>query len=123
MVRLSDNRGHCDSLARGLRLLVLLVLLGGMGATTAVAQDIQVPFDRDSTLYSLDDELRRQLDLFPDVAGFQGAELYRIDDTSYELVIRYRANGRIRRERRTLSGADVQALRDRIAQARARRRD
>ena len=88
---------------------------------TAGAQDVQVPFDRDSTLYSLDEDLRRQLDLFPDITGFQGAELYRMDSTTYELVIRYQSGGRVRRERRVLSGAEVQALRDRIAQARSTR--
>ena len=108
---------------RGLQTVVLLILLGGMGAVTAGAQDVQVPFDRDSTLYSLDEDLRRQLDLFPDVTGYQGAELYRLDSTAYELVIRYQIDERIRRERRPLSVAEVQALRDRVAQARSRRRD
>ena len=108
---------------RGLRIGLLLILLGGVGTITAGAQDVQVPFDRDSTLYTIDEELRHQLGLFPDVAGFEGAELYRLDGTAYELVIRYQTDGRMRRERRSLSPAEVQALRDRVVQARSRRRD
>ena len=109
-----------QSSRRELWIIILLGLLAGAPiAHSAKAQDAQVPFDRDSTLYSLDAELRRQLDLFPDVAGFQGAELYRVDRTSYELVIRYRVEGRIRRERRPLSAAEVQALRDHIGQSRS----
>jgi hypothetical protein len=85
----------------------------------AGAQDVQVPFDRDSTLYSIDADLRRQLGVFPDVTGYQGAELYRVAATTYELVIRYRVDGRIRRERRSLSAAEVEALRDRIGRVRS----
>jgi len=85
---------------------------------TAGAQDVQVPFDRDSTLYSIDADLRRQLGVFPGVTGYQGAELYHVEETTYELVIRYRGDGDIRRERRSLSAAEVEALRDRIGRVR-----
>jgi hypothetical protein len=102
-------------------MLAFLLLIGGSTVGSAAAQDVQVPFDRDGTLYSVGPDLRRQLDLFPEVAGFQGAELYRIEGGAYELVVRYRANGRVRRERRPLTEADVQALRTRIARGRSAR--
>ncbi len=96
----------------GVSLILLLVVVSAGGVS---AQDVQVPFDRDSTLYSIDPDLRSRLALFPDVAGFQGAELYRRDSTTYELVIRYREGGRARRTRRGLSTAEVKALRQNIA--------
>lgn len=109
--------------ARRARLIVglLWLLPGALVAEEVGAQDVQVPFDRDSTLYEVDADLRRQLDLFPDVTGYQGAELYRVDDATYELVIRFRVDGRRRRERRSLTAAEVQALRDRIGQVRSAR--
>lgn len=80
---------------RRLRPLTLFVALClTVWATGPVrVQDVQVPVDRDSTVYTIDPALRDALGLFPEVDGFQGAELYRRPEETYELVVRYRANG------------------------------
>jgi hypothetical protein len=101
-----------------LRIVILCgVLVGGAAVSSAGAQDVQVPFDRDSTVYSVDPDLRQRVGLFPDVQGFQGAELYRVDRTTYELVVRYESEGRVRRERRSLTAAEVEDLRSRVTRA------
>lgn len=94
--------------------LLLVGLLGGLAGSPAAAQEVQVPLDRDSTLYVVNADLRQALGLFPEVSGFQEARLYRADDAAYELVIRYEENGRVLRERRTLTSAEVTDLRARI---------
>ena len=92
----------------------LVVLLVGLVGAPAVAQDVQVPLDRDSTLYVLDADLRQELGLFLEVSGFQEARLYRADETGYELVILYKEKGRVLRERRALSSEEVEDLRAQI---------
>ncbi|MFB6271396.1 MAG: hypothetical protein ABEL51_00735 [Salinibacter sp.] len=94
--------------------LLLVALLTGLAAPPGAAQDVQVPLDRDSTVYVLDAALRQKLGLFPEVTGFQEARLYRKDGAGYELVIRYKQNGRVLRERRSLTSSDVEDLRARI---------
>lgn len=97
--------------------LTVCVLLGGACFGSAVqAQETQVPIDEDSTLYTVDRELRDELGLFPDVVNFQEALLYRLEEGQYELVLRYRENGALRRERRSLPWKEVQALRSRVTE-------
>ncbi len=111
-----DKAGRTQRVLQ-LRTSGLLILLLGIASIGSVsAQDVQVPFDRDSTLYTVEPDLRDRLGLFSDVTGFQQAELYRVDDSTYELVVRYTDNGRSRRNRRTLSAAEVEALREDIAE-------
>jgi len=98
------------------RSIIVLVLAGIFAACAppAHAQEQQVPIDQDSTLYRIDADLRDNLGLFPDVAGFQEATLYRLGDGTFELVIEYREGSRTLRERRALTGADVATLRERV---------
>lgn len=90
-------------------------LVLSVGLFSAHAQDVQVPFDTEGTLYTIDADLRDRLDLFPEVEGFQQATLYRVDTNDYELVLLYRSEGNDRRERRSLTSAEVTALRERVA--------
>ena len=92
-----------------------LIVLLAVGSSAATAQDTQVPVDRDGSVYSVDRSLRDAADLFPDVNGFESAVLYRTEAGAYELVVRYREEGRTRRERRTLSAEDVRALRTKVS--------
>ena len=94
--------------------LLLVAFLGGLGVAPTVAQDVQVPLDRDSTLYVLDADLRQELGLFPEASGFQEARLYQADEADYELAIRYEQDGRVLRERRSLAPAEVEDLRAQI---------
>lgn len=95
----------------------LAALVLALGAAPAAAQDTQVPVDRDSTVYSIEPSLREAAGLFPDATGFEGAELYRIEDGGYELVVRYRVRGQTRRERRSLTGEEVRTLRAQVTRA------
>ena len=96
-------------------LILLALIIGGLTATPAQAQEVQVPLDSDSTLYAIDGELRQTLGLFPDVSGFEEATLFQVDADTYELIIQYRSGGQTLRERRMLTAAEVGALRQRIA--------
>ena len=96
--------------------LLLVALLVGLAGPPAAAQDVQIPLDRDSTLYVLDADLRQDLGLFSEVSGFQEARLYRAGDADYELVIRYEQDGRVLRDRRSLPPAEVEALRAQITE-------
>lgn len=96
---------------------VALFMLLGVGMTSPVhAQEVQVPLSPDSTVYTIDAELRQKLGLFPEVKGFQQASLYRLSADAYELVIEYREQGQTLRERRPLTPAEVDRLRQRVAQ-------
>lgn len=97
--------------------VLLVVLLGGLAGSPVAAQDVQVPLDRDSTRFVVDAELRRDVGLFPEVSGFQEARLYRSGDAEYVFVIRYEQEGRVLRERRSLSPAEVTDLRARVTKA------
>ena len=104
--------------------VVAILILGVLGsAMSASAQDVQVPVDTDSTVYTIDSDLRSALGLFPDISGFQGAELYRLEEGGYELVVRYRVNDRILRDRRSKTGAEVQQLRNDVSSRLAERRE
>lgn len=81
----------------------------------AQAQEVQVPLSPDSTITTIDAELRNALNLFPDVAGFQQAQLFKLSENEYELVIAYREGAQVLRERRLLTAADVADLRQRVA--------
>jgi len=96
-------------------LAVLWMLLACIGPVHA--QEVQVPLDADSTLYTLNAELEQDLDVFPEVAGFQQAVLYRQSDGAYELVIQYREGARTLRQRRTLTASEADTLRRRITEA------
>ena len=104
-------------------LCIVVLILGAGAVVPAVAQDTQVPVDRDSSLYTIEPALREAADLFPEVSGFAGAELYRGEEGGYELVVRYRDQGRVRRQRRSLTVDEVRELRARVSRALAARRD
>lgn len=90
-------------------LLVLSVL-----APTASAQQRQVAFDSNGTLFVIDAENRARLGLFPDVEGFVEAQLFRENDTTYELVLIVRDDGERVRTTRTLTRTEVEDLRARV---------
>jgi len=117
------RRARDWSPARRCWTLLLAVVLGCAMWGPAVAQDVQVPLDRDGTLYVIGADLQSELGLFPFVSGFQEARLYRAEgqpaEGQYDLVIRYREDGKALRERRMLSHAEVEDLRMRISKGRA----
>mgnify|MGYP006434641609 CR=1 FL=1 len=115
-VRPSSTLCAQTTLIMTLRRFVPLVLFAlGAVVGTSPAQEVQVPLDPDSTLYTIDADLQQSLNLFSDVSGFQEAVLYQQADGTFELVIQYRENGQTLRTRRALSADEVAALRQRIA--------
>jgi len=94
---------------------VLCIIAVAWGAASpAMAQEERVPLTADGSLFVLTPEIEDELNLFPDVDGFQQAELYKISETEYELVIEYSADGRTLRDRRSLTEQGASDLRSRI---------
>lgn len=111
-IAVSISMTYCCRLAC---VLVLCLLASGLDTHPARAQEVQVPLSPDSTVYTIDAELEQALGLFPDMQGFREAALFRMSETTYELVIIYRQQGQTVRERRTLTGAEVNAFRQQVA--------
>lgn len=103
-------------LQRTINMWAALLLLLLAHPPAGQAQEVQVPFTPDSTVYTLDAELRNDLGLFPGVQRFEQAQLFRLAPSRYELVIIYRQDGQRLRERRTLTEAEVGQLRRQIAE-------
>lgn len=97
------------------RVLFLLSVLLIVGFGSVDAQDRRVPLNPDSTLYVVDTSLENRLNLFPDVTGFQRAELYELESGDFELVIYTGSESNLRRERRKLTPDEVRSLRQRVA--------
>ncbi|MEJ2503850.1 MAG: hypothetical protein P8177_11165, partial [Gemmatimonadota bacterium] len=78
-----------------------------------VAQEVQVPLDRDGQIQEIDRRLAGRLDLFLDeYPDLDTVRLYRIDDDRFVLEVAYTEDGQAARRRVELSGAEVAELRD-----------
>src|SRR5262245_60975585 len=98
----------------GIRALCRLALASLLSAAPLAAQttrEVQVPLDPERGVDEITPELRRGLDLFADVPGFQSARLFRQDDGTLILEISRVEAGGLVRERRTLSGRQLDAFR------------
>jgi hypothetical protein len=83
-----------------------------------VAQEVQVPLDRDGQIQEIDRRLAERLDLFLDeYPDLDTVRLYRIDDDRFVLEVAYTEDGQAARRRVELSGAEVAELRDRVTRA------
>ena len=91
-------------------MITMALLLWG---SVLQAQDQQVPMDRDSSVYTIDAGLQSKLQLeeFEEYPGFRQANLYLLQDGSYELVVEYQRDGRNVRDRKKLGVAEVELLR------------
>lgn len=94
-------------------LTALLLVWGAIPASAqqAPTRETQVPLDPDREVLEVGEDLRDQLSLFPDAAGFLTARLFRRDDGTLVLEISRVEGGRLIRERRTLTDAELAALR------------
>ena len=111
---------HFDSgirlLVRSLNALVLtfLALMIGRVApvrASTVRTERPVSFDSQGTVSELTPALRRQLTLFPEIAGFERARLYCGDDSTFTLQIDYRDAGQEVRQLWAMTPAGVDSLR------------
>jgi hypothetical protein len=119
---------HHERLSSFFAVLVFAFAAAWLAAPFAAqAQEVQVPFDAEETVDVVDAELRERLGLFPEVEGFVEARLFRSgrgEGVAYELVIRYEGEQERRlRERRALSTAEAETLRQRVSRALAQSRD
>ncbi len=94
--------------------LILLQLILTLGSSTALAQEIQRPFDETGSIQTIDRALEEKLQLFPDYEGFREARLYEVSRTEYVLEIIYRPNNDVLRDQQTLALAEVRDLRARV---------
>lgn len=93
---------------------MVALLVFSVTAPATSAQQRQVAFNSDGTLFVIDAENRKSLELFPDVEGFVEAQLFREDESTYELVLIVQDDGERVRQMRTLTQKDVDDLRARI---------
>ena len=97
---------------------MLLYAVVGQLCSPVHAQDVHtehlVALDTEGTLDEITGTLRRQLDLFPDIENFQRARLFRGTDGPYVLEIEYVADRGPSHQRRHLSDAAVDSLRQTI---------
>ena len=87
------------------RLVATALLLGSLCRSSAAAQttrETQVPIDPERGVVEVGPDLRRELGLFGDVAGFQIARLFRQDDGTLVLEISRLADGTLVRDRRVV---------------------
>lgn len=91
-----------------------------LGALGVRAQDVQVSFDQEGTVYSISQSLNNQFGIITGFDGFIEARLFRSGtDTTYTLEVVTERNGQRSRTTRTLTLRDVQALRERVSSIRA----
>jgi hypothetical protein len=90
-------------------LSILCLLL--LSAPLARAQEMQIPLDENGRLEVLTAELREELGLFRDVEGFSEARLFQAGDSLYTLEITTQRDGATLRTRRSLTQAEMLALR------------
>ncbi|MBN2008695.1 hypothetical protein JW960_05075 [candidate division KSB1 bacterium] len=90
---------------------VLVILL----ASISVAQERQIPFDSQGTIYILNQHHESNLRLFTDYSGFQEARLFQIDDDNFVLEVYYQHQGQIYKKRIFLNAEQLSALRGKIA--------
>jgi hypothetical protein len=94
---------------------MLLALLAIAPASTARAQETQVPIDRAGRIERIDARLAARVGLFTGrYPGFQEARLFRAADSSLVLEITTIQKGQLTRERLPLSAAGADSLRARV---------
>jgi hypothetical protein len=96
-------------------LVVLFFLFLLLRPTSARAQEVQVPLDREGKIEIIDSDLEKKLGLFTTYQGFREARLYQISDTSFVLEITYQPADRTMKVRLPLTASEVKVLRDKVS--------
>lgn len=97
--------------------LAAIVVFAGLAAPALAQQverEVQIPVDSLRAVVEITPELRRELGLFPEIRDFVAARLFVTTAGREILEVSYRENGRLVRERRAVTAADLEALRSRI---------
>jgi hypothetical protein len=104
--------------------VLLLGLACGLGLTVPGTAQVplpgtpqverQVPMLPDAGIVEISPELRERLGLFPEIAGFRAGRLFTLEGGGAALELEWVEGDRVVRERRILSGAEVDAFRSRL---------
>ena len=98
----------------------LFLVLGTLILTLSLpllAQEQAVAVDTDQKIERIDPDLESRLGLFPDLAGFQEARIFQIDDSTFALETYYRPSGVLLKRRTVLSRTAMEAFRQRVSEA------
>jgi hypothetical protein len=95
--------------------LGLLTLAPVFYAGPVDGQDIQIPMDERGEVTKIDEGLERRLGLFPEYKDFLEARLYRDSEGEYWLEVYYRAEGEIRRDRKSILPGEVEEFRRKVS--------
>lgn len=87
-----------------------------VGTVGVRAQDVQVSFDREGTVYSISQALNNRYAIITGFDGFIEARLFRtVADTTYTLEVVIEVDGQRSRITKTLSQREVDALREKVS--------
>ena len=100
---------------RPIRFLPFLLLWCGAAIAQQPTREAQIPLDPERGVLEIGTALRLQLELFPDQEGFQTARLFRQDDGSLVLEVSRIEQGRLVRERRPWTDAELATFRSDLA--------
>ena len=103
------------NLQRALQRTALLVLLVATPLAGFAAEEVRVPIDDGARLERIDVEMARRLGLFGDTNDFRSAQLFEQADGTFVLEIESERGGRLVRERRPLTTAEVAQLRQDVS--------
>lgn len=81
------------------------------------AQEVRVPVDEEGKVEHIDRVLEEKLGIFPEYESFQDAALYQLPDSSFVLEVFYQPEGKVTKNRRVMSAAEVATFRRRVSQA------
>lgn len=94
-----------------LRPILYLIMVILMNLHT-MAQEEAVAFDNNKKIYKLTPELGKKLEVFSGEGTFVDAELFKQNDSTYFIEVRYSKSDKIFRTRKKLNLTDLQTLRD-----------
>lgn len=102
--------------AAGALALLLLVVPSTPAGAQQTVREVQVPVDTAGVVLEVGPELRSDAGLFPEVADFRHARLFRLEGGGLVLEVTSVDDGRLVRERAELSEAEAEALRRTVSQ-------
>ena len=98
-------------------ILSVAVLLIAVSSSQIIAQERQVPLDKEGKILVITWQDEQRLHVFSDVPRFSEVRLFQSPDARFVLEITVEQEGVQSRERRTLSDIEVESLRARVTRA------
>jgi hypothetical protein len=94
---------------------IALLCLVALCSASLSAQELQIHLDQEGELERIGRKLERDLHLFPEIAKFREAKLFKLSDATFAMEIYYRREGSLFKERRLLPATEVDDLRRRVS--------